>query len=51
MADQELAIFNSVRRIWHKDEWWFSVVYVLGVLTDSPKPRNYWAVLKFAFGM
>jgi DNA-damage-inducible protein D len=46
MAD-ELAVFQDrIRRIWHQDEWWFSVTDVVGVLTDSPNPRNYWAVLK-----
>lgn len=29
-----------------KEEWYFSVVDVVGVLTDSPNPNNYWKVLK-----
>ena len=29
-----------------REEWYFSVVDVVGVLTDSPDPRNYWKVLK-----
>jgi DNA-damage-inducible protein D len=33
--------------VWHENEWWFSVVDVVAVLTDSANPRNYWAVLKF----
>ncbi len=28
------------------EEWYFSVVDVVGVLTDSPNPNNYWKVLK-----
>ena len=29
-----------------EDEWRFSVVDVVGILSDSPDPRNYWKVLK-----
>ena len=44
----KLSVFEgkNVRRIWHKDEWWFSVVDVVGVVTESPDARNYWKVLK-----
>lgn len=39
---------KKVRTHWdaEKEEWYFSVVDVVGVLTDSPDPRNYWKVLK-----
>jgi len=39
---------KKVRTLWNEDseEWYFSVVDVVGVLTDSPNPRNYWKVLK-----
>lgn len=32
------AIFKGrqVRRVLHQNEWWFSVVDVVGALTDSP---------------
>lgn len=36
----------QVRRIWHKGEWYYSIVDVIGVLTDSPIPRTYWSKLK-----
>ena len=29
-----------------KEEWFFSVVDVVAILTDSPNPRKYWSVLK-----
>jgi hypothetical protein len=29
-----------------KEKWYFSIVDVVGVLTDSPNPNNYWKVLK-----
>jgi len=37
-----------VRSLWNeeKEKWYFSIVDVVGVLTDSPNPNNYWKVLK-----
>lgn len=32
----------SIRREWVDDRWYFSVVDVVGVLTDAPRPRQYW---------
>ena len=29
-----------------QEKWYFSVVDVIAILTDSPTPRNYWKVLK-----
>jgi len=29
-----------------EDKWFFSVVDIVGVLTDSENPRNYWSMLK-----
>ena len=39
---------KKVRTIWDEEneEWYFSVVDVVGVLTDSPNARKYWSVLK-----
>jgi len=36
----------SIRREWHEQRWFFSVIDVVGMLTDSPNPRNYWNMLK-----
>src|SRR5258708_7867470 len=35
-----------IRRQWHDGRWFFSVVDVLGLLTDSERPRKYWSDLK-----
>ena len=37
-----------IRTAWdeEKEEWYFSIVDVVAVLTDSPNPNNYWKVLK-----
>lgn len=39
---------KKVRTVWddEQEKWYFSVVDVMAVLTDSPNPRNYWKVLK-----
>lgn len=37
---------KGIRRIWHGEEWWYSVVDVVGILSDSQDPGNYWKVLK-----
>jgi prophage antirepressor-like protein len=43
-----IAIFEerTIRRAWHNEEWWFSVVDVCGVLTDSADAGAYWRKLK-----
>lgn len=44
----KIAIFQKkeVRKILHKNEWWFSIVDIIEVLTDTPRPRKYWSDLK-----
>jgi len=37
---------TAIRRTWHNDEWWFSVVDVVGTLTDSNDAGAYWRKLK-----
>lgn len=43
-----LIVFQDkkIRRIWHEEEWYFSVIDVVQILTDSNNPRNYWSMLK-----
>jgi hypothetical protein len=35
-----------IRRQWHNGVWYFSVVDVVGLLTDSADPGNYWSQVK-----
>lgn len=46
----QIKVFEEkqVRSVWdkEKEEWFFSVVDVVAILTDSKDPRNYWKVLK-----
>lgn len=48
--ENKIKIFENkqVRTAWNADEeeWYFSVVDVVAVLTDSADPNNYWKVLK-----
>jgi prophage antirepressor-like protein len=48
MEHKGIVVFESkqVRRVWHDEQWYFSVVDVLAALTDSDNPAVYWRVLK-----
>lgn len=50
MSNDKLQRFEDqpIRTVWDEEneEWYFSIVDVVGVLTDSPNPNNYWKVLK-----
>ena len=39
---------KKIRSVWdaEKEEWFFSIVDVVAVLTESPNPQTYWRVLK-----
>jgi DNA-damage-inducible protein D len=43
-----IAVFqeSSIRRVWHNEEWRFSVVDVCAILTGSPDAGAYWRKLK-----
>lgn len=46
----EIKLFDEklVRTVWddEQEKWYFSIVDVIEVLTDSPRPRKYWNALK-----
>jgi len=46
--NKKIAIFQKkdIRKIIHNNEWWFSVVDVCGVLTESVDAGAYWRKLK-----
>jgi DNA-damage-inducible protein D len=37
---------NAIRKVWHEEAWFFSVVDVVAVLSEAAIPRNYWSDLK-----
>ncbi len=43
-----LALFQeqTVRRVWYQETWYFSIIDVIAILTDSKSPRRYWSDLK-----
>lgn len=48
-SEKALVVFQGkrIRRRWLDDEWWYSVIDVIAILTESADPRNYWKVLKY----
>ena len=43
-----IALFQekTVRRVWYQERWYFSVIDVIAILTESATPRRYWSDLK-----
>ncbi|MBK8087202.1 MAG: Bro-N domain-containing protein [Chitinophagaceae bacterium] len=48
MGNIKLFESKQVRSVWDdgEEKWYFSIVDVVAILTDSPDARNYWKVLK-----
>lgn len=51
MSEQDkIQLFEDqpIRAAWdsEQEEWYFSIVDVIRVLTDSPNPQTYWRVMK-----
>ncbi len=46
--DKALVVFQgkNIRRTWFNDGWWFSVVDIIGALTQTDRARKYWSDLK-----
>ena len=52
--DNSIQLFEekTVRTLWDdtEEKWYFSIVDVIAVLTNSPNPQVYWRVLKKRLG-
>jgi len=48
MEVDKIVIFKgkNIRRILHNDEWWFSIIDIVELLSGSSRPRKYWEDLK-----
>ena len=50
MVKTNVKLFENkkVRSLWdsEQEKWYISIVDVVGILTESPNPNNYWKVLK-----
>jgi len=46
--ENALVVFKGkkIRRIWHNEKWYFSVVDIIAILTDSVNAKDYWYQLK-----
>lgn len=46
--ETNIAVFRGkeIRKTIHKNEWWFSIIDVIEILTGSDRPRKYWSDLK-----
>jgi len=46
--ENALVVFQDkrIRRIWHDNEWYFSVVDAVAALTESLDSKDYWYRLK-----
>ena len=44
----KIAVFEDrkVRRSFHKGEWYFSIIDIIRVLTESADPSRYWTELR-----
>ena len=44
----KIIVFGAkqIRRVWLDGEWFFSVVDIIGALTDSEAPSKYWTAMK-----
>lgn len=44
----QICLFKAqeIRQILHNDEWWYSIVDIVGVLSQSTNPSRYWSELK-----
>jgi DNA-damage-inducible protein D len=47
--EHELSLFENmyqIRRVWHNGEWYYSIIDVIAILSESAEPRKYWDALK-----
>ena len=46
--ENKIAVFSgkAIRRVFHNNEWWFSIIDVVEALTGTERPKKYWSDLK-----
>ena len=46
--DSKIILFQEkqVRRLWYHEQWFFSIIDVVGIFSESKDPQRYWSVLK-----
>ena len=47
MTNEIINFENTpIRKVWHNEEWYFSIIDIVALLTDSAQPQTYWSMLK-----
>jgi prophage antirepressor-like protein len=48
IEQSKIAVFKGkqIRRLFHNNEWWFSIIDIVELLSGSERPRKYWDDLK-----
>jgi DNA-damage-inducible protein D len=43
--NNKIALFQEkhIRKVWHNEEWYFSVIDIISLLTDTTNPTSYWS--------
>jgi DNA-damage-inducible protein D len=36
----------KIRKVWYNEQWYFSIIDIIEILTDSPQPSSYWNKVK-----
>ncbi len=46
--NEVIIVFDNqkIRRIWHQNEWWFSITDICGILSEGANAGAYWRKLK-----
>ncbi len=46
--DSKIILFQEkqVRRVWHNEQWFFSIIDVVGVLSENDRASKYWNDIK-----
>jgi hypothetical protein len=47
-VENKISLFQGkkIRKTIYHQEWWFSILDIIKILTDSPQPKTYWAKMK-----
>jgi DNA-damage-inducible protein D len=47
MTNEIINFENTpIRKVWHNEEWYFSIIDIIALLTESAQPQTYWGMLK-----
>lgn len=48
ISTKQVTLFEEkeVRRTWHDEQWYFSIIDIIAILSESQNPRRYWSDLK-----